>query len=164
MHRYHSFMVWPALGLAACLVTGCGGGGGPRPATGKVHGKVLYNGKPLTKGTVIFVPILGKGGETGQSASGAIDPDGSFTLTTFNSNDGAILGQHTAVIQSGPEIEPGSAKGGGTMTGAMPEFGGKNAAKAPKAAVPEKYTSAEKSPLKYTVEKGDNSFDIELKD
>lgn len=164
MQRYHSFVVWPALGLVACLVAGCGGGGGPKPTTGKVHGKVLYNGKALTKGTVIFVPIPGKGGETGQSASGAIEPDGTFSLTTFNSNDGAILGQHTAVIQSGPEIEPGSVKGAGTMPGAMPEFGGKNAAKPAKPAVPEKYTSVEKSPLKYTVEKEGNTFEIELKD
>ncbi len=88
-----------AVAAWGCIaVAGCGDPGGPRPETAKVHGKVVYNGKPVTKGTVTFVPILGKGGESGESGNGPIESDGSFTLTTFNTGDGAIIGQHNPQV------------------------------------------------------------------
>src|SRR5207248_10914062 len=61
------------------------------PKLGTVHGKVTYNGKPVDSGTVTFNPILGKGGETGQNATGQIESDGSYEMTTFNTGDDAIL-------------------------------------------------------------------------
>ena len=50
-------------------------------------GTVTYKGKPLEKGTIQFVP------EVGRPASGQI-VDGKFTLSTYGTDDGAIPGKH----------------------------------------------------------------------
>src|SRR5690349_13665952 len=87
-----------ALGLAALATCGCGRAGGARPELGKVRGTVSYNGKPVPSGTVTFFPIEGKGGESGLPAIGELDTDGSFELTTFDTGDGAIIGQHKTIV------------------------------------------------------------------
>jgi hypothetical protein len=91
---------------------------------------------------------------------GDIGSDGSFTLTTFDTDDGAILGQHKAIViaHSAPSSEIDPSKG------IIPSMGGPNAYKPPKPLVPEKYTDPEKTPLKYTVREGENDFKVELKD
>ena len=54
-----------AVGMLVILsLEGCGEAVA-RPQLGKVSGKVTYKGKPLTKGSVVFTPVPGKGGETG---------------------------------------------------------------------------------------------------
>jgi hypothetical protein len=152
----------PALliGSMLGLIAGCGGAGGSRPPMGKVSGKVLVDGKPLTTGSITFIPITGKGGETGQNAMGDIGPDGSFTLTTFDTDDGAILGQHKAIIiaHSAPPSDIDPSKG------VIPSMAGPNGYKPPKPLVPEKYTNPEDTPLKYTVREGKNDFTVEVKD
>jgi hypothetical protein len=42
--------------------------------------------------------------------------------------------------------------------------GGVIAYKLPKAAIPEKYTKTDQTPLKHTVEPGNNTINLELKD
>ncbi len=79
--------------VVALLLAGCGGDPS-KPKLGKVSGTVTYKGQPVTSGTVRFTPDASKGGETGQVASGQIESDGSYELTTFDTGDGAILGQH----------------------------------------------------------------------
>lgn len=63
------------------------------PAVVPVTGKVLYNGKPLPFGTVMFQP------EQGQAAQGEIQPDGSFQLSTYGPNDGAVPGHHKVSVR-----------------------------------------------------------------
>src|SRR5262249_8875969 len=46
------------------------------PKLGKVHGAVTYKGKVVDSGHVVFTPAAGKGGETGQVATGEINSDG----------------------------------------------------------------------------------------
>jgi hypothetical protein len=75
--------------LVAFLISGCGPG---RPRTVPVRGTVMYQGKPVPNGTVMFVP------QSGQEATGEIQPDGSYSLTTFVPNDGAVPGNYTVVI------------------------------------------------------------------
>jgi len=122
------------------------------PKLGKVTGKVTYNGKPVTSGHVVFTPAEGKGGETGQTATGEIASDGGYEMTTFNTGDGAILGQHIVTVQvrSGEMPKP---KPDSTIDYVLP-----------KSALPSTYSSAEKSPLRYTVKEGSNTYNIELKD
>src|SRR4051812_27764384 len=84
MRRRTALALGMVLGLLGLASGGCGSARGKMPELGKVKGKVTYNGSPVRKGTVSFVPIPGKGGETGQSALGEIGPDGSFELTTFD--------------------------------------------------------------------------------
>src|SRR5262249_17280259 len=78
------------LGLAAAGTAGCDNG---RPKTAVVKGKVTFNGKPVPHGTVLFVPVV-----PGTTATGAIAPDGSYSLTTFKKGDGAVLGKHKVAI------------------------------------------------------------------
>ena len=80
--------------LSPLWIGGCGGSqSGPRVApTLPVHGKVTYQGQPLTGGTIQTEP------DRGREASGIIGPDGAFTLTTFKENDGAVPGTHRVAI------------------------------------------------------------------
>lgn len=133
-----------------------------KPEMGKVHGKVLYKGQPVTRGTISFFPIEGKGGDSGQPAIGEIGSDGSFELTTYDTGDGAVTGQHKAIVVS---MSEGVQKVASDMIPSqLPEDLKKAEAQAPKPLVPQKYMDPEKTPLKYTVRPGDNVFDIELKD
>ena len=68
-----------------------------------VTGKITVAGQPVTRGSVIFMPDEAKG-TTGKAAVGDIFPDGTYTLRTFKTNDGAIVGHHRVVI-SGRAIE-----------------------------------------------------------
>ena len=125
------------------------------PTLGRVHGKVTYKGKPVESGTVTFNPVPGKGGETGQNATGQIEPDGSYVMTTFNTGDGAILGQHVVavVVRAKGSENQGKPKADSTIDYSMPKL-----------MTPSKYASVETSPLVCTVKEGDNTFDIDLKD
>jgi hypothetical protein len=124
-----------------------------KPKLSKVSGKVTFKGKPVNNGSVIFTPT-GGGGMALQTATGQLNEDGTFSLTTFNTGDGAVIGQHTATVESrGSDINELN----------KPRADGSIAYVLPKSQVPEKYTRADKSPLKYTVEDGkSNYFEIEL--
>jgi hypothetical protein len=143
--------------LAAQLV-GCGGDPN-KPKLGKVSGTVTYKGQPVTKGMVTFIPSGGPGRQTGQSATGEIGPSGSYTLTTFEPGDGAVLGEHIVLVQSrqeDPSIE------GGTMP--IPDAQGRINNQPPKDLVPTKYAAVETSPLRLTVQEGSNTLNINLED
>lgn len=138
-----------ALGL---VVAGCGGDPN-KPELGRVQGTVTFNGQPLTHGSVVFVPVAGKGSDTGHIASGMIDERGNFELTTFNTGDGAVLGQHIATVESREQNTFVPPKPGEPINYVLP-----------KSSTPAKYASAESSPLRYTVESGRNTFALELKE
>ncbi|MFO0951158.1 MAG: hypothetical protein U0835_08400 [Isosphaeraceae bacterium] len=157
-HFLIKYALRAAVPSLALLVAGCGGDPS-KPKLGRVSGKVTYQGKPVTKGLVTFVPSSGPGTQTGQSAVGEIGGDGSYSLTTFENGDGAVLGQHVVIVQAreeDPAIE------GGSMP--IPDAKGRINIKPPKHLVPEKYASTESSPLKFEVKEGSNALDLELKD
>ena len=147
----HLLSITAGLGLVFSL-GGCSGDPN-MPKLVKVHGKVTYNGKPLDGGRVVFTPVAGKGGETGQNATGEIDSDGTYELTTFNTGDGAILGQHVVTVVSREKREI-----------PKPDANSHIKYELPKSLTPAKYATADKSPLRCTVVEGMTSFDIELKD
>ncbi len=82
-------------------------------------GKVTCGGKAVSIGSVMFSPI-GEAGdmEPGKSANAVIAADGTFVLTTFDSQDGAIVGKHKVTYwppegsedDEGPTPEEGSAE------------------------------------------------------
>ena len=76
-------------------VAGCGPDNGLHLA--KVHGKVTYKGQPITYGTIMFEPDNSKG-TNGPSAVGSITSDGSFTMSTEESGDGAVVGSHRVAV------------------------------------------------------------------
>jgi hypothetical protein len=142
---------------SVCVVlsaAGCSGGDPNQPKLGRVYGTVSYKGKPVEGGHVVFTPSAEKGGATGQTATGEIASDGSYELTTFNTGDGAILGQHIATVTV--------TEKGYVMP--KPKADGTIDYKLPKTESPKKYATADKSPLRYTVTEGKQKIDIELKD
>jgi len=141
--------------MAAGLIGGCGPS---RPATARVHGKITCGGQPVTQGTVTFYP------EQGRSASGRIQPDGTYTLTTFDEGDGAILGKHTVTVEAvrftGGAPQPTSMDE--EMRRAMEK---KPAASGPPKAewlAPERYSKRDTSDLTFEVRPGDNPADFDL--
>jgi hypothetical protein len=143
---------------AAATLAGCGGDPS-KPKLGRVSGKVMYKGQPVTKGVVSFVPVGGPGAQTGQAAAGEIGSDGSYTLTTFEQGDGAVVGEHTVLVQAREEDPAIQGKG---MP--IPDAKGQLKIKPPKQLVPEKYATAQTSPLKFTVKEGSNTVDLNLED
>lgn len=103
--------------LAVCAffagaLTGCGSGGDF--ATAPAKGIVTCSGQPLTGGTIYFSPIgtpgkTGKDGAiTGKPATGEIQSDGTFILTTYRDNDGAVVGKHRVTYS--PPVTDGPTK------------------------------------------------------
>jgi hypothetical protein len=83
-----------SLGLAILLVAtlasvGCSDG---RPKRVPVSGTVLIDGKPLTTGFIRVCP------DHARPAVGQLDAQGRFTLTTFDSNDGCVVGTHRVEV------------------------------------------------------------------
>jgi hypothetical protein len=65
----------------------------------QVHGTVTLDGKPLSSAKVMFAPVEIAGNvNPGKPAFGLIQNDGSFVLTTYEMNDGAIVGEHWVSI------------------------------------------------------------------
>ncbi len=142
-------MLTAAFGLGIFLA-GCGGVAG-RPPLGRVSGKVTYNGQPVTTGSVIFTPSKSDNG--GHIATGPIGSDGSYSLTTFDTGDGAVIGQHVVTVESREK-----------MSGPPMDKQGRITYKPSKMTVPDKYTNPEKTPFRYTVEPSGNTINLELKD
>jgi hypothetical protein len=83
------------------MVAGCRGSSLSQPTTYEVQGKViLASGKPLAAGRVTFVAA----DEMLPQASGEIQPDGEFSLTTRVHGDGAVPGHYKV------RIEPAESK------------------------------------------------------
>lgn len=80
------------IGLLGCalLMTGCS----DRPALVPVSGKVLIDGQPLPHGTVMVMP------DNARASFGKIAPDGTFSLTCYEENDGCVTGTHQVTVSS----------------------------------------------------------------
>jgi hypothetical protein len=138
-----------AVCLALTGLAGC------KPARATVTGKVTLNNKTLTGGTVSFVASKSLIG------SGAINQDGTYTV-----ND-APVGEVTITVQTpmptmGPMVSMKPPAGMGGMPAEMRPPGDQSAQPLPIVPAPDKYKSAETSPLHFTVAKGNQSHDIEL--
>lgn len=85
--------------LQLVWLAGCGSNDNIYP----VHGKVVSTtGIAPTFGTVEFRSL-----SDGRTASGAIERDGTFTLTTLKPNDGALVGEHQVILVRVINIEDG---------------------------------------------------------
>lgn len=115
-----------------CLV-GCHRG----PAMAQVRGKVLYKDGSVPKGgvrTVRFEPTIDTTAEIRKGATGQIESDGSFQMSTRKVGDGVYLGKYavTFAIWKGPRD--------------------------PTSLVAEKYTNSATTP--YTVTVDDDKVDL----
>jgi hypothetical protein len=81
----------------ACLSSiGCSDG---RPTLVPVSGQVLIDGKPLTEGSIMFVPA------NGRPSGGTIDSNGHFVLSCYAPGDGAIVGKHQVKVTAVESID-----------------------------------------------------------
>lgn len=144
-----------AVGLSV-FFSGCGDG---RPEVAPVSGKVTMNGQPVPMGTIQFWP------EKGRPARGTINKDGTYTLTTFEQGDGAVLGKHTVTIEAvatadnAPKpksIEEEIAIYSNPNT---PDIGGTRS----QTLIPPGYADPKQTPLTAEVKRGENNIDFPLK-
>jgi hypothetical protein len=133
------------IGLAAAILVadGCGS---RRPATAPVEGKVVYRGKPLEFGSVLFQP------DAGPPARGAIQADGTFHLSTHRDGDGAVLGVHRVQVVCNDMQRPGAA----SQTSQEPGVG--------KSYIPPKYSRYDTSGLTREVRARNEPVVLELTD
>jgi hypothetical protein len=92
--RYRSIV---ALGILISALAGCGDG---RPVRVPVAGQVLIDGKPLTYGSIRFLPA------SGRPSYGDLDKEGRFRLTCYEAGDGAIVGSHRVEIVACQPLNP----------------------------------------------------------
>jgi hypothetical protein len=130
-----SFCLLTTLCFLAAL---CGCGGSAKDLV-EVSGNVLLDGKPLTIGSVLTMP------ERGPGASGTINEQGEFTLTTRGMGSGASIGKHhvgVVALEGETEFNPEAPR---------------------KSLIPQKYASPETSGLTIEVKPGEpNKFTFEL--
>jgi hypothetical protein len=138
-----SFGWWTLLLGLVLTGTGCDSSGRLTP----VRGVVTLDGKPVDNATVIFMP---QQSGSGKQATGQTSPDGSFQLTTRNTNDGALPGEYRVIVQyeEGTEVPPAAnmkdAKAGARKAQ-------QKAKKPPKYVIPAIYTDPAKTVLKQKV-------------
>lgn len=78
--------------FALAPLCGCGGGDFP---TAKVTGRVLCEGQPVGNILVFFEPLAqGNSALAGKQGIGRAGTDGTFQVSTYGRNDGAVVGKH----------------------------------------------------------------------
>lgn len=146
------------IGVAASTLVltawGCGDG---LKARYPVSGKVTYKGQPVPTGTVTFAPLDGEG----EGAFGDL-VEGSYTLTTHTTGDGAVPGRYRLSVVSAEAITPKAAFD--TNPNATPEASIAKAQRAAKHRIPTKYAKPDQSGLTFEVKAQSNTFDIDLVD
>ena len=120
--------------LLALLLNGCGGKSTP---TTKVEGAITYKGQPIKQGTIAFHPLNVLDGLPRRIATGAISPDGTYSVSTFVKGDGVIPGEYKITIASREAAK--------TFDSSDEEVA------ALKSFIPKIYASSEQSPLKGTI-------------
>jgi hypothetical protein len=117
--------------LASVMLVGCGDG---RPERVPVSGKVLIDGKPLETGNIRVYAAANR------AASGRIEPDGSFKLSTYELGDGVVPGTHAVSVTGAKLLNP----------------------KTMRWYAPKKFSSAETSGLTLEVTEATNEAKIDL--
>jgi hypothetical protein len=133
------------LRVLACLVALQAAGCASRPAVYAVKGRVTFNGRAVTTGTVVFHALDDKL----PLVRGEIR-EGSFELTTYRPGDGAPAGKYQVTVHA---FRPGKG-----VEGWDADY------QPPRPLVPLKYTRLDQTPLAETVEPRENRLDLALKE
>jgi len=164
--NYRYLVTWSLCYASLCISLGCSGRP-DRPATYPVSGKVTYRGKPVAGASVAF-----RAPGAPRLAVGTTDEAGNFRLTTFEPNDGAVLGTHVVTVNRRssastagiPTVEDvASGKLSTEEINAAIDRSGAVASKT-RSELPAKYADRKTSDLHREVIEGENVFQIELVD
>lgn len=138
----HAFYL---IALLSMLLIGCGGG------TRSVRGVVTLEGAPVAGATVLFMPDNPDGPDGRRPASGFTSTDGTFRLTTYKENDGALPGKYRVVIQKTDAAkDPGTAEQS-ALERAKAKMEGKAVQKRRTQALPDIYAKFDTTPLRCSV-------------
>ncbi len=136
--------------VAIVLVLATAGCGKSRPALGQVTGKVTLQGEPVEGAAVMFVPQAG-----GRTATGVTNAAGEYRLTTFDPEDGALVGRCNVAISK--QVISGATADDQGLSG-PPGPGGV----VKRSLLPEQLASPKDSGLTAEVKPGPNRCDFEL--
>jgi hypothetical protein len=145
---------------AGCLLLALAADGCSR-ATGKLSGKISYNGKPLAVGSVVFI------GVEAQPRTAWIEADGSYQF-----NEVPVGEAKLAVCSPDPDLaertrsqtktRPGTKKAKRVLPmHSPPEMAGEDRWKW--FAIPSKYGDVDHSGVRVTIQSGLNMYPIEMK-
>lgn len=70
------------------------------PATVQIQGKVTWQGKPLSAGSVAFNPVALSTDKPSRPAVGDLSADGVYRLSSFRPNDGVMPGEYHVTVDS----------------------------------------------------------------
>lgn len=153
--------------FAVGVTAGCGGAS--RPSTYPVTGTVTFQGTPVAGAMVSFSPA--DAGTEARAAMGITDEQGNYSLTTFESGDGAMPGSYKVKVakydqSATPPVVSDRSAATDSAEGAMPanyvlETNTASAAP-PKSELPERYASPSTTPLTFSVEATQNTYNIDL--
>lgn len=142
-------MFWKRFGIVGLSLAICSsllGCGGNSLDTVPAEGVVTFEGEPVPKITVVFMPEGGRG----QIAKGTTDAEGKFSLQTRSPGDGAMVGDYSIAFQYTPDEPPD-----------MPGFPGAKPVVSP---LPQKYADTASSGVTATIESdaSENVFNFDL--
>lgn len=151
--------------MAFVSSAGCGSKS-KRPPLGTVRGKVTYNGAPVKNAMVTF---LGNGAP--RMAKGTTDDKGEYQLTSYEENDGAMVGSHVVTVMPMGVFDESTAVVPEDYTAMNESLDGARQLSAKqmeelqkKPPVPVRYTDRSTTDLKRDVQAGENVIDLELVD
>jgi hypothetical protein len=156
-----------SVALGALLV-GCSGDGDDKSKRAQVHpvsGKITFQGSPVADASVSFAPATPE--DKQPAAFARTNAEGIYKLTTYESGDGAAVGNYTVLVvkSAPPPAAPltghssanNKSYDASTMHSATKPEGDKGTL------LPEKYSLATQSDLKCQVKAGPNESNFDLK-
>ena len=140
--------LWSVATIVLLGLTGCGADQMP---LGQVSGVVTAGGQPLSSGVIHFVP------QAGPKASGVLDQQGGYRLTTYVGGDGAITGRHQVYFTPlDDDTHMDNYTDADYQSGKIPPE------PSPQEFLPQKYLAPATSGLSEQVAAGSNSFNFAL--
>lgn len=135
--------------LVLLAMAGFAGCGSDPAATYPVSGKVVFDdGKPFTAGGVVMFESITVGDPPMYTAAGAIAADGTFRISTFQEGDGAVAGEHRALVRAKRDAD---------------DFGKLGVPQPSIAVIAPRFENYDTSGLVYTVEPSSNEFTVVVK-
>jgi hypothetical protein len=109
---------------------------------------ITLEGTPVAGATVLFMP---DGQDGGRPASGFTSSDGTFRLTTYKPDDGALPGKYRVLIQKTEAAKDPGAAERSALERARAKIEEKSLQKRRKPTLPEAYAKFDTTPLRCSV-------------
>lgn len=130
------------------LTAGCSQSSNQKPVY-PVNGHVTFEGKPVTRATILFASV--DGGDRALQPNATTDEQGNYTLTSYKSNDGAPEGEFiVSIFWPGPRSKKSSSPSPDPEEESEKNLLGPDRLKG-------RYYPLLKSPLRATVKQGQNN-------